>query len=50
MPTKKASSGGRPSRYQPLFPPEQAREDTQKFVNAEAKKKFELEVKECTLH
>ena len=50
MPTKRASSGGRPSRYQPLFPLEQAGEDTQKILNAEAKRKFELEVKERTLH
>ena len=48
MPFKRASSGGRPSASHPQ--PEQEGEEVQQFVNVEARRKFELEIKERNIH
>ena len=50
MPLKRANSGGRPSASQPFTQPEPEHEEFQRFMIGEAKRKFELEVKERKVH
>ena len=52
MPVKRASAGDRSSRLQPNQPQEhvQHRDNIPRFVDAEGKRKYELEIKERTMH
>lgn len=50
MPLKKSSTGGRPSASKPASSQQQSRDELLRFVNAEAKRHFDLEIKDRSIH